>query len=634
MLRTSLTVLTLAMLVSPAGAQAPAKIDFAHDIVPILKARCAECHTNGKYKASLSLDTREEILKHKAAVPGKSAESELFKRITSKAADVRMPPKGEALTEKQIALMKAWIDQGLPWEAGFSFKTSAYVPPLKPRRVTLPEARPGRDHPIDRILDAYFAKNKLELPAPTDDAAFARRLYLDLIGLLPAPEELDAFVKATSADKRAKLARKLLAEERSYADHWLSFWNDMLRNDYAGTGFIDGGRKQISVWLYKSLLENKRYDQFVRELISPTADSEGFIKGIKWRGNVNASQVPELQFAQNISQVFFGINMKCASCHDSFIDRWKLDDAYSLAAIIADRPLEMHRCDKPLGTKATARFIFPELGDIDPAQPKAKRLEQLARLVTHADNGRFARTAANRYWQRLMGRGIVHPVDVMANRPFSDDLLEYLGVYFAEQNYDLKQLIEHIVTSQAYQAKSAAYAQESPADGYVFRGPEVKRLSAEQFMDAVWMLTKTAPAKPGAPVPVPDFAASVPAERRLVRASLVNSNALMRSLGRPNREQVVTTRPDQLTTLQALDLSNGQVLTDLLGRGAANLLKTTPGATPEQRIDDLYRRALCRLPTMEERAAARELLGDKVTPEGLADLLWVVVMLPEFQLVR
>src|SRR5262249_48169384 len=151
------------------------------------------------------------------------------------------------------------------------------------------------------------------------------------------------------------------------------------------------------------------------ELISPTPASEGFIKGIKWRGNVNASQVPELQFSQNVSQVFFGINMKCASCHDSFIDRWKLDDAYALAAIVADRSLEIHRCDKPLGRFANARFIFPELGNIDAAQPRPKRLEQFAALVTHPDNGRFARTIANRVWQRLMGRGIVHPVDVMAN---------------------------------------------------------------------------------------------------------------------------------------------------------------------------------------------------------------------------
>src|SRR5207253_3393035 len=169
-------------------------------------------------------------------------------------------------------------------------------------------------------------------------------------------------------------------------------WNDMLRNDYAGTGYIDGGRKQVSGWLYKSLAANKPYDQFARELISPTPESEGFIKGIKWRGNVNASQVVELQFAQNVTQVFFGANLKCASCHDSFIDNWKLEDAYSLAAVIADKPLEMHRCDKALGKTASPRFLWVELGKIDAKAPRAKRLEQVAALVTHPENGRFART--------------------------------------------------------------------------------------------------------------------------------------------------------------------------------------------------------------------------------------------------
>ncbi len=408
----------------------------------------------------------------------------------------------------------------------------------------------------------------------------------------------------------------------------------MLRNDYAGTGYIDGGRKQISAWLYSSLLNNKPYDQFVRELISPTPESEGFIKGIKWRGNVNASQVQELQFSQNVSQVFFGINMKCASCHDSFIDKWKLDDAYGLAAIIADRQLEIFRCDKPTGRKASPRFVFPELGTIDATQPKAKRLEQLARLVTHPDNGRFTRTIANRLWQRLMGHGIVHPVDVMANRPWNDDLLDYLGVYLSDDKYDLKKLLEHIVNSRAYQSRPVPIKGEASGEDYVYRGPEIRRMTAEQFLDAVWMLTKTAPAKPAAPVALPAFADSVPPERRSIRASLVNADALMRSLGRPNREQVVTTRPDQLTTLEALDLSNGQILTDLLARGAANLLKEKPKATPEERIEELYRRALCRKPTGEELVAAREILGTTATPEGLADLLWAVVMLPEFQLIR
>jgi hypothetical protein len=627
-------VILLLGLGAPAVLGQPAKVDFAHDIAPLIKARCGECHTNGKYKASLSFDTREALLKSKVVVPGKSGASELIQRISSDDPSVRMPPKGERLTAKEIELFRRWIDEGVAWQEGFTFKTVAYVAPLKPRRPTLPPARAGLEHPIDRILDAYFTQNKVTPPAPLDDAAFVRRVYLDLIGLLPTPDELSAFLNDSAADKRARLVRRLLDDRRAYAEHWLTFWNDLLRNDYAGTGYIDGGRKQITAWLYQSLVENKPYDQFVRELISPTPESEGFINGIQWRGRVNASQVREIQFAQNVSQVFFGVNLKCASCHDSFIDTWKLDDAYGLAAVIADRPLEVHRCDKPTGKQARPRFLFPELGDIDASLPRAKRLEQLARLVTHPENGRFARTIANRIWQRLMGRGIVHPVDVMANRPWSEDLLDYLAVYLAESGYDLKKLMEHVATSRAYQARPVVQAKESAAEDYVFRGPELKRLTAEQFVDAVWMITRAGPAKPVAPVRPPADPPEVPAERRFVRAALVNADALMRSLGRPNREQVVTTRPDQLTTLQALDLANGQILYDTLARGAANLLKANPKATGEELIESIYVRALCRKPTAEELAAAREIVGAAPAAESLADLLWAVFMLPEFQLLR
>src|SRR5208283_3296093 len=173
-----------------------------------------------------------------------------------------------------------------------------------------------------------------------------------------------------------------------------------------------------------------------------------------------------------------------------------------------------------------------ELGSIDAKLPRAKRLQQLAELVTHPDNGRFTRTIANRLWQRLMGRGIVHPVDVMANRPWSDDLLDYLGVYVAEQGYDVKKVIEHMVTSRAYQSRPVVIKQAPVVDEYVFRGPEVKRLTAEQFLDAVWMITHAGPAKPAAPVPLPAFPDTTPIERRFVRAALVNADPLMRSLGR------------------------------------------------------------------------------------------------------
>jgi len=548
-----------------------------------------------------------------------------------------MPPKGQPLSPMEVNLLRAWIDQGVPWEAGFTFKVEHYAAPLKPRRPVLlpvlPPARPGLEHPIDRILDAYFARHKLQPPSPVDDVAFVRRVYLDVIGLLPAPSESEAFLKDERPDKRERLVHRLLDERRGFTDHWLTFWNDLLRNDYQGTGYIDGGRKQISAWLYRSLAENKPYDRFVRELIAPTAESEGFIKGIQWRGNVNASQVRELQFAQNVAQVFFGANLKCASCHDSFIDHWKLADAYGLAAVVADRPLEIHRCDKPQGTFASPRFLWPELGTIDAKQPREKRLAQLAALVTHPDNGRLTRTIANRLWQRLLGRGIVHPVDVMANRPWSEDLLDHLATYLADNGHDLKKLLEHILTSRAYQSQPALFAKE-PAGEYVFHGPELRRLSAEQFVDALWMLTKTAPAKATAPVALPAFDDWVPAERRFTRASLVPADALMRSLGRPNREQVVTTRPDQLSTLQALDLSNGQVLANLLSRGAASWLKAHPNATPEQLIEDVYLRTLCRRPTAEELTAAREITGTALTADGVGDLLWAVLMLPEFQLIR
>ena len=106
------------------------------------------------------------------------------------------------------------------------------------------------------------------------------------------------------------------------------FWNDLLRNDYTGTGFITGGRRQITGWLHQSLVENKPFDQFVRELIAPTDESRGFIDGIVWRGTVNASQTVPIQFAQNVGQTFLGINLKCASCHDSFVE--SLDPAADL----------------------------------------------------------------------------------------------------------------------------------------------------------------------------------------------------------------------------------------------------------------------------------------------------------------
>jgi len=604
----------------------PEKIDFAHDVLPLLKTHCIKCHTGSEPEGEFSMATRELLLTAKVVVPGKSGESKLIARITSKDPDERMPPEGEPLSEKQMEMLRRWVDQGLPWQDGFAFGAPAYVAPLQPRRPELPPAQNGRTNPIDRLVDGYYSKHKITAPPAADDETFFRRVYLDVIGLLPTVEEREAFLADKSADKRERIVRDLLANDRAYAEHWLTFWNDLLRNDYAGTGYIDGGRQQITGWLYQSLLANKPYDQFVRELINPSPDAAGFIKGIKWRGRVNASQTPEIQFAQNISQVFLGINMKCASCHDSFIDDWKLDDAYGLAAIVAEQPLEIFRCDEPTGKTARAAFVFPELGAIDANQPREERLAQLAGLITHADNGRLARTIVNRIWHRLMGRGIVHPVDALGHAPWDEDVLDYLAIHLADNEYNLKKTIELIAASQAYQAQTSVANEQSSGDEYIFRGPSARRMTAEQFVDSIWRLTGTAPATPATKM---DNRGGEP-----VRASLVNSDPLMRSLGRPNREQVVTTRPEDLSTLQALDLTNGQLLADLLDRGAKNVRKEHPDWNAEQLTRWLYQSALCREPSREELLVAKKILSDPIGDEQVSDLLWTVLMLPEFQLVR
>ncbi len=825
------------------AADAPAqRIDFDRQVKPILQHHCSKCHAGSQSKGKLSINTREALLKggstDAAIVPGKADQSLLIELITSESPELRMPAESDALSAKQIAVLKAWINQGADWPKGFAFGSQTKKD-VKPRRPALPNVGPNSAtaHPIDRLLDPYFKKHGVTRRQVVSDRLFARRVHLDLTGLLPTPQVLAAFENDKRPDKRARLVDALLEDNRAYADHWMTFWNDALRNAYRGTGYIDGGRKQITGWLYRALYENKTYDRFVYELITGVSGAEGFTYGIKWRGVVNDSQRRELQAAQTISQVFLGTNIKCASCHDSFINDWKLTDAYGLAAVFADGKLEIHRCDKPTGKMADVHFLYPQLGKIDAAAPKAKRIEQLARIVTSADNGRLTRTIVNRLWERLMGRGIVELVDDLDQTPFDADLLDWLAADLQDNGYDLKRTLKLICTSRAYQLPSvgAPVPESAEARNFVFRGPWVKRMSAEQFIDSVSMLTgqwqpvtgamtkgagrgqggqltaaqtvigstrpsatqrskqgprvagqwiwshkNAASADPGGRIflrkvvklsakpdravvvatadntlalyvngrrvgatrewtkpirvdvakhlragenviaaeainwPDPEtraglevkganpagfaltmmgvkngkadwFVASdatwlwrkvlakgwntlqhdvknwkhaavlapgtggpwklgavltlsadskaAPASADRVRAVFADRDALMQALGRPNREQVVTRRESAATTLQTLELTNGETLDRLLKAGGRHWVGHGGGDAAAS-IDALYRATLGRSPNVEEAGVARDLVGERASAEGFQDLLWVLTMLPEFQLIQ
>ncbi len=464
----------------------PAKrpVDFAKDIQPLFESSCIKCHAKGKDRGGFSLETREAFFKGgdtgAAMVPGESAKSLIVDLLTTDDPEASMPRRGKRWTPEQVGLLRAWIDQGAKWPEGVVFSKPA-PQNLAPRKV---EAPPGEGNPIDRVLGKYFAEHNIKSAEPVSDAAFARRVYLDVIGLLPTAEQLDAFEKDAAADKRTKLVRSLLADTRGYADHWLTLWNDLLRNDYRGTGFIDGGRKQITGWLHTALRENKPYDRFVAELVNPGYASEGFTSGILWRGNVNASMTRPMQAAQSVSQVLLGVNLKCASCHDSFINDWSLADCYGLAAVYTDDKLELVRCDKPQGKTATVRFLYPEIGSVAPGLERGARVQRLAELMLDPKNGRLSRTIVNRLWARLLGRGIVEPLDDMEKPAWSRDLLDWLAEDLVANKWDLKRTIETILTSRAYALPSV----EGPRDekeAFIFKGPLTRRMTAEQFSDAV-----------------------------------------------------------------------------------------------------------------------------------------------------
>ena len=457
------------------------------EVRAIFAHHCYQCHSEEKSKGELVLDSREGVFAGGESGPileiGNANGSELVRRIgLSKGDDGVMPSKGKLLNKSQIELIRLWIDHGAHWsDQALKIFPEAELALEMP---VLPESE--QEHPIDQIVDAYFEENGISWEQPVSDRVFLRRTYLDLIGLLPTPTQVQQFEANPSPNKRAALIDTLLADDHAYTQHWLSFWNDLLRNDYSGTGYITGGRKSITDWLYQSLMDNKAYDQMVRELLNPSPESEGFIKGIRWRGVVNSSQSTDMQAAQNVSQSLLGLNLKCASCHNSFVSNLTLDQAYGFASIFADTILEIHRCDKPTGRMAQTKFLYPELGEVD-AESLKERLEQLSQVVVQPANGRLYRTLANRLWDRLMGRGIVMPVDEMDQPPWDQDLLDWMAADLIEHEYDLKHTLRTIMTSHAYQLPSVGYRSpmELAGEKYVFRGPVRRRMSAEQLADVL-----------------------------------------------------------------------------------------------------------------------------------------------------
>ncbi|WP_130275411.1 DUF1549 domain-containing protein [Cecembia calidifontis] len=624
---------------SEGGALTPSsELKLIGEIRAILAHNCYKCHSGAKIEGDLRLDTKEFALKGGKSgaviVAGSPQKSELIRRIKLPQNHKEvMPSKGNPLSKEEVALLSIWVEKGAPWPDNAANPSIYRVADLAPRRPSLPKAVKGLTNPVDLFVYDYFQKKGLPWPEGVDDKTFVRRLYLDMIGLLPDPADLDAFTKDPRPDKSAVLVETLLSRNEDYAMHWLSFWNDHLRNDYTGTGYITNGRFNISDWLYQSLLNNKPYNVFVKELLYPNEKSKGFIEGIRWRGTVNASQRTEMQAAQNVGQVILGLNLKCASCHDSFISDWKLDQAYAFANIFADTTLEISRCEQPTGKMASTKILWEALGEIDSLASRAEKLRQLSENLVQPANGRMYRTIVNRVWKQLMGRGLVEPVDEMDNAPWSQDLLDWLASEFVDSGYDLKGLIYQIASSKIYQ--SASVGIKSPdllmAEDYIFTGIARKRITAEQFSDAVSKVIFPMFNEQDLKYNPYQLAKNEQSPPHFVRSSLVANNSFLTALGRPNREIVTTSRDDQASLLQALELTNGERLYEVLQKGA--FLWQEKYKNGELIAEEFYQKLLLRKPSQKEKKIAKEALGDQPKPEQIQDFFWAVLLLPEFQII-
>ncbi len=576
-----IAALWVVMHAQPQDAAARPTVDFQQDVHTVFAARCLSCHSAERRSGGLSLAAYADVLdggRSGAAIrPGDAARSLLMTRITAEVTP-RMPLGRPPLSADEIATIRRWIDEGARETIAAAAAEPRWEAPLALTRPAVPDVV-WRDwnSPVDRLVSTYLSENGVREPELVGDAAFARRAYLDIWGLLPPPDDLQAFLADRAPNKRTSLVQRLLADDDTYAQHWISFWNDLLRNEEGVNYYSEtSSRKSISPWLMSALTTNMPYNRWVEQLLAPTLpeDPDGFLIGVNWRGEINASQTPAMQAAQNSAQIFLGLNLKCNSCHDSFISKWKLKDAYGLASFFSDEArLRLYRCEVPQDEYATPTFLFPELDRAPASNSLADRRRTAAAIFTDPRNGRMPRTLVNRMWQRLVGRGIVENPDEMDGVPWSPAVLDWLASDFVDGGYDLKRLIATIASSRAYQMRSVPRSGEQPR-GYVFRGPEVRRLTAEQFGDAIGAITGDwnvyqPPTLPAGPPP-----------GRYTREWRTPASPLARALGRPIRDQVFSTRNAAATTIQALELVNGERLANWLLRGARKMLGELPAPPP------------------------------------------------------
>ncbi len=511
-----------------------------------------------------------------------------------------------------------------------------------------------REVPEANYIDHHiFAKLRALRMQPSDlciDSVFLRRVYLDTLGILPTGDEARTFLADHDVAKRRRLIDQLL-QRPEFAEFWALKWSDLLRNEEK---VLD--RKGVTVfheWIRRAIADGKPLNDFARELIAARGSSYSEPQANFYR----ALRDPSAR-AEAVAQVFLGVRLQCARCHNHPFDRWTQDDYYGLAAffpriqyrIIENRRRDMldtHEFDGEQivwlaregevthpGTGTTVRPRLP--GSSEPLDTDGDRLQSLADWVADPGNPFFARAQVNRIWYHLLGRGLVEPNDDFraSNPPVNGPLLDALTQDFIAHHFDLRHLVRTILNSRTYQL-SAVPNETNGEDEMNFSHALIRGLQAEQLLDALCQVT-------GVPVKFNGYPEGTRAGElagvRLSRPrdqSALASERFLRTFGKPERSLSCECERSEDTTLgQAFQMVSGELLQHLLNEPDNRLGRLLQSGRPDRVIiEDLYLASLCRLPTAKEWTVAETLLARaKDRRTALEDLAWGLLNAKEFLL--
>ncbi|HEY7117615.1 MAG TPA: DUF1549 and DUF1553 domain-containing protein, partial [Tepidisphaeraceae bacterium] len=503
--------------------------------------------------------------------------------------------------------------------------------------------------------DQVFAKLRTMRMNPSPecgDSEFVRRAYLDVLGILPTADEARVFVNDASPDKRARLIDRLL-ERPEYADHWALKWSDLLRNEERALDRKGVGN--FYHWIRDSFARNKPLDQFARELLGArgstyTQPATNYYRAIRepvMRGEATA-------------ELFLGVRLKCAQCHNHPFDRWTQDDYYDWADVFARvdyKVLENRRTDTNDKHEFIGEQIVYEAPDGDVTDPRGdrtvrprllgttrsissgkSRLDALAAWVTSPDNPYFAKAQANRIWFQLMGRGIVDPVDDFrpTNPPSHPELLDALAKDFVEHKFDVKYMIRLIMNSRTYGLASDPNGTNAEDEGnYSHVVP--RRLTAEQLLDAEHEFAGVPAAFAGYPKGL--RAGQIPGAKvaRSRGSRPTQADMFLVTFGKPARELVCECERSGETTLgQTFQMISGPEIAGLLADPHNRLATMLEGdKSVERAIEELYWSALSRPPSEDElHVMSEHVRSAKDRRKGLEDVAWALLNAKEFILRR